>query len=138
MIDPTWIKQRHEYWWHALLNKVYVPSNFDQSIPAVRYAARSSRCAAWANAHWCKYNVAYWLQEGPAYDHTVAHEVCHTFADRLVAYRTDHGALWDYLYRVVLGFDHGRYHSYRRVTKLSIDPRAVPLAKLLASVGDRT
>ena len=110
------IRERHEYWWNFLIEKVYVPAMYDRSIPGIKLSTRSSRVAGQANRLWCEYNLGYALQEGDKFDETICHEVCHTFTMRL--YRNEgHGNFWRYVYQVVCDSGRGRYHSYQRPVK---------------------
>lgn len=132
MIDPTWIAQRHHYWWNFLLqSQQLLPANFDQTLPAIRYTAKPSRAADWATSSWCEYNLAYWFQEGNKYDGTICHEVCHAFAGRLLYSKQGHSDLWRYFYEVACGMKRGRYHDYKRITRANIDTRATALCEYI-------
>lgn len=132
MIDPTWIAQRHSHWWRYLIDSQrFLPNEFNRSTPVIRYVAKPARAAGWATASYCEYNIAYWLQEGDKYDETICHEVCHSFTMRLLPRTANHGDLWRYLYNAVCGFKRNRYHNYRRITRATIDPRAIALCKYI-------
>ena len=90
MID---IKKRHRYWWYYLLERVWAPDNFDRVFPGIEFSTRLTRFAAKANSTRCEYNINYALQENDKYDETICHEVCHTFAKRLLPHPT-HESLW--------------------------------------------
>ena len=113
MID---VKERHAYWWNFLLERVWVPEDFNREIPEVRLTTRLSRTAGRANCVWAEYNLNFVLQEGDKYDETICHEVCHCFANRLVRW-TKHGSLWAYIYNEVCAATRGRYHSYSKPVK---------------------
>ena len=53
------------------------------------------------------------------FDETIAHEVCHTFERRMrranpniIRDKGGHGAMFFYLYQVILGIDRNEYHHY--------------------------
>jgi len=108
-----WIEERHEYWWNYLLAHVPLSKNFDINTPEIFYTTRRSRVAATANRSYCEYNLGYVVQESQEeYDVTVCHEICHSFADRLVSRRAKHGTLWEYLFNIVCKQTRGQRHSY--------------------------
>ena len=111
MID---IKTRHEYWWDYLLSQAVVPDGFDRTVPKIKFSTKLTRVAGKAGTSRCEYNLNYALQEGDAYDETVCHEICHTFAKRIYPW-SSHGALWHYFYNVVCTSKRGRYHSYKSI-----------------------
>ena len=107
------IRERHEYWWNFLLEKVYVPAMYDREAPGIKLSTRSSRSAGRANHSWCEYNLNYALQEGDKFDETICHEVCHTFTLRF--YRNEgHGNFWRYVYQVICDSGRGQYHHYQQ------------------------
>ena len=112
----TWVKGRHEYWWNILLDRVYVPKQFNRTMPKIKFTTRPSKVAGRACNNWCEYNLNYVLQEQGTYDDTICHEVCHTFAERLIP-GTKHYNLWAYLYNIVCSANRGRYHDYKIVNR---------------------
>ena len=121
------IRERHEYWWNFLLEKVYVPEAYDREVPVIKLSTQSSRTAGRACIMWCEYNLGYALQEDDKFDETICHEVCHAFANRL--YRNEgHGNFWRYCYQVICDSGRGRYHSYQRPVKT---PEIEAIKKLL-------
>jgi len=125
-----WVIERHHYWWDYLLKRVWVPDEFDQSVPPIKWNTRASRTAGRANNKTCEYNVNYILQEQGAYDETICHEVCHVFAKRLIKFST-HDTLWEYLFNVVCKAQRGKYHNYKIVTKQNQTKEAKMVAELL-------
>ena len=121
------IRERHEYWWNFLLEKIYVPAAYDRSMPRIKLTTRKSSTAGRACTLWCEYNLTYALQEGDKYDETICHEVCHTFANRL--YRNEgHGTFWRYAFNVICDSGRGQYHHYQRPVET---PELVAIKELL-------
>lgn len=100
----VWIRVRHFDWWNFLLHAVPLPNNFDITTPDIKFHYLRSKWAGRANGKWCKYSVPHALVARKKYDSTIAHEVCHSFANRLVGFNTKHGALWHYLFQTVCEF----------------------------------
>jgi len=113
----SWLKERHEFWWNHLLENMPHPG-ITTTAPKILYETRLSSVAARANTYWCKYNLHYLFNEGNDYDETIAHEVCHTFVNRVevgmpqTGRTGSHNILWFYAYNVVCGIDRGATHSY--------------------------
>jgi len=126
----NWVKERHEFWWNLLLERVYIHKNFDKRLPKIKWTTKVSSTAGQANRLMCNYNLNYVMQEQGKYDETICHEICHTFADRLIV-RSGHRDLWRYLYNIVCGAERGRYHHYKIVTKETQPEEVKLIAELL-------
>lgn len=110
------VEERHAYWWDYLLERVWVPENFNRDVLKIKYSTRLSKSAATANTYFCTYNLNYVLQEQGAYDETICHEVCHVFARRIFTY-VGHDTLWRYFYNVVCKTNRGQYHDYKLIIR---------------------
>lgn len=108
------VKERHEYWWNPLLTRMWVPLEFCIIPPEIKFVNRNSRTAGRAWASTCEYNLNYIIQENNKYNETICHEICHSFAKRLISDSSWHGDLWTYLYVKVCGQCRSQYHNYQR------------------------
>ena len=124
-----YIKERHEYWWNYLLERVWVPENFKSAIPETRFVTKKSRIAGSASSMYCEYNLLYAMEQGEEFDETICHEICHTFAKRIKLHE-GHGSFWEYLYQVVCGVKRGKYHYYKKPNEDTI-AAAKAIRKLL-------
>jgi hypothetical protein len=128
----NWIRVRHFDWWNFLLHAVLLPQGPDFNItePEIKFHYLRARWAGRANGHWCKYSVPHALVAREKYDSTIAHEVCHSFAHRLVGFNAKHGALWHYLFQTVCGFTNEPMYW----DKGSVEIKHVKLAKKLREI----
>ena len=114
-----WARSRHEYWWRQLCNNVHVPEGTDLVTPRCDFTDKVSNIAGKANSTWCSYNLNYLFKVKEGFDSTFAHEVCHTFINRMRAKNPNitringgHCPLFFYLFNVVLMQNRNEYHSY--------------------------
>ena len=119
----NWVKERHEYWWKYLLERVYIPEDHNyigiRTLPRIRFTTRAGRVAGrGGNRFGCEYNLNYVEQEQGRYDETICHEICHVLASRLIR-GSRHDTLWYYLYNVVCKAERGRFHDYKVIRKQS-------------------
>lgn len=110
------VKERHEYWWDYLLERVWVPETFGRDAPKIEFSTKLGRVAGKAGTSRCEYNLNYALQEGDKYDETICHEICHVFAKRLLPH-SSHDSLWYYLYNVVCDSNRSQYNSYSSIVR---------------------
>ena len=112
------LKERHKFWWDILCNRVWLPLDFDKSLPGFEITSRLSKTAGFAcyRESKCIYNINYAIDNGQEYDNIICHELCHLMAYKLDR-KASHCTLWRYLYNVVCCQKRDRYHSYRLIVK---------------------
>ena len=114
-----WVEQRHAYWWDTLCHDVKTPVGTDLDRPECRFNDKVSSFAGKANTTWCEYNLNYVFMMREQFDETIAHEVCHTFVNRVRKVNSNlfrvnggHGPLFFYLYNVILEVNRNECHHY--------------------------
>ena len=114
-----WAKDRHEFWWKHLLENAKYPEKFDITVPTLEFTYNKSGCAGTGSYDGCAYNANYLIEFKEDFDSTIAHEICHVFISRLRVYslhikrmKGGHCPLFFYIFNVVCGVQHYKYHSY--------------------------